>query len=237
MEKVLLKDVNWKLSNKKIGTVDATVPGCVHTDLLAAGKIEDPFWRDNSKNVQWIENEDWIYSCKFNAKSGKYVSLVFEGLDTYTDIFLNGTKIGETENMFIPYEFNVSNILKDGENSLEVQFRSPIKEVANMPLHPAAFTNERINTRRIQCTYYWDWVDRFVTCGIYRPVYLRYANDMYIKDIYVSTDSIDRFSAQLYCEIELENYEVGGMVSVIILDPDGKTVAETELYVRERQIV
>lgn len=237
MKKVYLNNEDWKLLNERVGTVKATVPGCVHTDLAMNDKIPDMFWRDNNESLKWIENENWTYSCSFEAKAGKAVSLVFEGLDTYADVYLNGSLIGKSDNMFIEHEFDISSVLKDGENTLEVFFRSPIAEVKDMPQHEAAFTNERVNTRRVQCTYGWDWVERYITCGIYRPVYIKYADDMYISDVYISTDNIDRFSAQLYCEVELKNYENGGMVYIDILSPEGKKVAGTEFYAREELFV
>lgn len=237
MNKVYLNKELWKLKNDTVGTVNAIIPGCVHTDLANNNKIPDMFWRDNNVSLQWIENEEWTYYCEFNAKIGKHISIVFEGLDTYADIYLNGIHLGHTDNMFVEYEFDVSNVLEKSNNMLEVQFHSPVKAVQSMPKHWAAFTNERINTRRMQCTYGWDWVDRFVTCGIYRPIYLKYAEDIHIKDVYVSTDSIDKFSAQLCCEIEFGNVDAGAIANVNIIAPDGRTVATDNFYVRENNVV
>src|SRR4030042_3773914 len=80
----------------------ARVPGCVHLDLRAAGLIPDPFYRDNELRVQWVEKEDWEYRKEFKvtaAISGKaHVELVAQGLDTFAAIFLNGQKVGETNN-------------------------------------------------------------------------------------------------------------------------------------------
>lgn len=237
MQKVYLNQRNWKLENDKVGVLEATVPGCVHTDLLNNKKIEDMYWRNNPLNVRWIEDCDWTYSCDFDAKREGNVSLVFEGLDTYSSVYLNGEHLGDTDNMFIPHEFNVSGKLKEKDNNLTVIFKSPIKAVENMPERVGAFTSERINTRRMQCTYSWDWVDRFVTCGIYRDVFLKYADDMYVENIYVNTQNIDSISAQIYTELTLENYEDGGIVKIEILSPEGKRVAGTELYSRESTVV
>src|SRR5689334_4885379 len=71
----------------------ASVPGCVHTDLLKNKLIEDPFYRDNEKKLQWIGKTDWEYETTFNATPEllrhQHLELVFEGLDTYADVFLN----------------------------------------------------------------------------------------------------------------------------------------------------
>ena len=202
MKKVLLCD-NWRLFGEKSDGLPATVPGCVHTDLLNNGVIDDPYWRDNNKAYQWIEKENWNYCCSFEAEPSEHVYLVFEGLDTYADIYLNGEHIAVAEDMFLPLRTNVSGKLKEKDNFLEVRFRSPVKEVEGNPELEAAFTAERLYTRRIQCTYGWDWVDRFVTCGIFRPVYLDYTSGMYAKSVYVTTENIDAFGAQIYTEIAL----------------------------------
>lgn len=236
MKKININD-GWVLSSEKYKDLKAEVPGCVHTDLVKNALIGDMFWRDNSEKVRWIENCDWTYSNSFDAETGNKVSLVFEGLDTYSSVYLNGELLGETDNMFIPYEFDVSGKLKEKDNLLVVKFSSPVKAVENMPEREAAFTSERINTRRIQCTYSWDWVDRFVTCGIFKPVYLRYADDMYVDNIYVVTQSVDSFGAQIYTELSLCNYDRGGLVKMEIFSPDGKRAAGTELYSRESSIV
>ena len=230
-------ECNWVLSNEKIGTIDASVPGCVHTDLAAAGIIKDLFYRDNNKQYLWIENEDFTYSCCFDAKTEEKASIVFEGLDTYCDVYLNGKCIGSAQDMFIPYSFDVSGLLRERDNKLEVRFRSPVKEVEGREALEGAFTTERLHTRRIQCTYGWDWVDRFVTCGIYRPVYISYGNDMHASSAYIYTENLDKYSAQLYLELEFENYTEGACVTVDIISPDGDIVNKAEFFCKEPMAV
>jgi len=236
MRKQYLEE-NWKLIGDKIGTVDATVPGCVHTDLMNEGIIKDLFWRDNNKQYEWIENCDFTYTCLFDAVCLEKASLVFEGLDTYCDVYLNGQKIGCADDMFIPYEFDVSRKLKSKDNLLEVCFRSPVKEVKDEPLCVGAFTRERMRTRRIQCTYGWDWVDRFVTCGIYRPVYIKYGDDMHVDSAYILTENIDEHSAQICVELELYNYQNGGIVNVDIVSPGGDIVCNASFYAEEPKVI
>lgn len=236
MEKIYLKE-NWKLLGAEIGTLDAEVPGCVHTDLINHGIIKDIFWRDNNQNYQWIENCDFTYTCLFDGRENTTAALVFEGLDTYCDIYLNGEKIGSANNMFIPYSFDVSGKLKAKDNLLEVKFRSPIKEIEGLPLCEGAFTRERIRTRRIQCTYGWDWVDRFVTSGIWRPVYIEYGEDMYVDSAYIVTQNIDEYSAQMYIELELANYQKGSVLNIEILSPKGKRIYSADVYSKEAKIV
>ena len=86
---------NWLFHQEGTDRVlDAEVPGCVHLDLFYNDLIDDPFYRDNEKKLQWIENEDWIYTNRFiidsNDLDADHIELVFNGLDTYAEIFLNG---------------------------------------------------------------------------------------------------------------------------------------------------
>ena len=236
MKRVKL-DANWKLYGSEVGTLNATVPGCVHTDLIDNGIIKNIFWRDNNKNYQWIENCDWEYSCIFDASPDKNVRIVFDCLDTYADVFLNGTLVGSVDNMFIPHIFDVSGILKSFGNDLKVCFRSPIKEVADKPLDRGAFSKERMNTRRMQCTYGWDWVDRFVTCGISGDVWLEYKNGIDVESVYIKTDFIDSFGAQISVDYNFSDFEEGAIAHTDIIDSSGEIVAHTDFYVDREYFV
>lgn len=237
MQKIYLND-NWQLMGSELlAPLAVSVPGCVHTDLLSHGVISDPFWRDNNKENSWIELSDWTYSTVFDAPTGDNVAIVFDGLDTYADIYLNDECLGSVGNMFIPHTFPVSEILKPIGNRLEVRFRSPVREVEGRPTLPAAFTCERLHTRRLQCTYGWDWVDRFVTCGIFRPVYLTYSSGIEIDSLYVYTDSIDKYSAQICTELFFVNIGKGGLATVKIIAPDGTIVAKTQFYADRAKMI
>ena len=106
----------------------ATVPGCVHTDLLANKLIEDPFYRDDEPKLQWIGKTDWEYQTTFDAPprllKREHVELVFEGLDTYATVTLNGSTLLEADNMFRTWRVDAKRLLKPGANTLHVTFRS-----------------------------------------------------------------------------------------------------------------
>ncbi|HVJ58582.1 MAG TPA: hypothetical protein VM574_12160, partial [Terrimicrobiaceae bacterium] len=108
----------------------AKVPGCIHSDLLRHKRIPDPFWGSNENELQWIEEEDWSYRCRFAIKADfchyEHIELVAEGLDTVASIRLNGENIGWTENMFVAHRFDVKQALRPGRNILEIRFSSPI---------------------------------------------------------------------------------------------------------------
>ena len=111
----------------------ATVPGCVHTDLLANKLIDDPFYRDNEKKQQWIDKKDWEYQTTFKVAPAtlarSHVELVFEGLDTYAQVYVNEKLILSADNMFRTWRVDAKPALQAGDNSLRIVFRSPINEI------------------------------------------------------------------------------------------------------------
>ncbi|HEU4432849.1 MAG TPA: hypothetical protein VFR51_05590, partial [Pyrinomonadaceae bacterium] len=131
---VISIDAGWQF--REAGKPDwhnATVPGCVHTDLLANKLIEDPFYRDNEKKQQWIGKTNWEYRTTFKITpqimNRENVELVFEGLDTYAEVYLNDQLLLNADNMFRTWRINAKQALKTGDNSLRILFRSPINEI------------------------------------------------------------------------------------------------------------
>ncbi|MGB5844742.1 MAG: glycoside hydrolase family 2 protein, partial [Anaerolineales bacterium] len=113
----------------------ASVPGGVHTDLLALDRIPDPFEADNEQRVQWVAESDWIYrygfSCSPELLAQEKIFLVCEGLDTLATVVLNGHELGQTYNMFRRYEWEVKSFLDSkGANELTITFLSPVKFTA-----------------------------------------------------------------------------------------------------------
>jgi len=224
----------WQLSgldpNGKDFKIEAAVPGCVHTDLMKAGMIPDPFYRDNADLCQWIENGDFTYEKTFTLdKVEENTFLEFDGLDTYADVFLNGKKIGHSENMFLPCAFCADGALCVGENTLTVKFFSPIRAVAGKPERRAAFTTERVYTRRIQCTYGWDWVARFVTMGIFRDVRLSVHEKNTVVHPYVYTKAVTPYGAQVGLDVEIRDFcDCGDVLKITLKSPKGEVVWQKE---------
>jgi beta-mannosidase len=159
----------------------ATVPGCVHTDLLAAGKIPEPFHGTNEQQLQWIEERDWEYRARFTlpatALREERLELVADGLDTVATVTLNGRVIGRTENMFVPGRWDVRGVARAGRNELVIRFRSAMDYVrrARTFTPPSEFNDpvgKCVRIRKEQCQFGWDWGPRFVTAGIWRDIRL-----------------------------------------------------------------
>lgn len=168
---------NWEFLDPRTSKwFKAEVPGTIHTDLLANGLIPDPFYRDNEMKVQWVENENWKYKLEFIAAdkifTQKYIDLVFEGLDGYARVLLNGKLILFSNNMFLGHRVDVKPSLKKGKNKLEVHFLPQAWTTKNYKASQSVVypENERAFIRKAQYQFGWDWGPRLVTCGIWKNV-------------------------------------------------------------------
>ncbi|KAL7623756.1 hypothetical protein AAE478_005309 [Parahypoxylon ruwenzoriense] len=161
------------------------VPSQVHMDLLANNKIPDPFIDLNELAVQWIAEKDWTYKLQFSkppelAADGPVTTdIVFEGLDTFATVLLNGTQILESDNMFLSHRIEVTELL-GGENVLEIRFDSAMlrgRELVKEHSHEHTFyvrqtEVSRVPVRKAQYNWGWDWGPILMTAGPWRPVYL-----------------------------------------------------------------
>ncbi|HMD00299.1 MAG TPA: hypothetical protein VKH37_09100, partial [Ferruginibacter sp.] len=182
---------NWKFhqANEKKWYA-ATVPGTVHTDLLANNLIPDPFSRDNESKLQWIDKTDWEYKTSFIADSKvlsqKQLELVFDGLDTYAKVYLNNKLILDANNMFRGWTIDVKHSLKKGNNELRIYFSSAqnkVDSIARSRLPLVLPDNNRVYVRKAQFQFGWDWGPRFVGCGIWKKILLRAGSDLHAKPL------------------------------------------------------
>ncbi len=202
---------NWKFRRAgELEWLDARVPGMVHLDLLHHGLIPDPYYGTNEDSVQWIEREDWMYETSFTLSgigAATSYELVFEGLDTYASVFLNGEKILSADNMFRRWTVDVKPWLKPGINTLMVFFRSPMlvnepKLSGPLPYHVTAENDankEKVSvyTRKAPFQFGWDWGPRMVGCGIWRPVYILAWSGARIEDAQIFQDALEDKQASM----------------------------------------
>ena len=145
--------------------IAATVPGCVHTDLLAAGEIPDPFFGENELTLQWIGEACWTYSRSFSVPESllhrERVLLRCEGLDTLAEITINGQRVAQTDNMFRSYELDVKALLHAGDrNTISIRFDSPLPTMKRRQAErriPNWHDDGRNWVRKEPCNFGWDW--------------------------------------------------------------------------------
>lgn len=178
------------------GAITASVPGVVHTDLLAAGLIADPYLDENEKAQGWIGLTDWTYSTTFDGPAeGDRHELVFDGLDTIARVRLNGTDLGDTRNMHRTHRFDVTDQLRAEGNELVVEFSSPIRaaDAASLALGYRPHTNHHPYNaiRKMACSFGWDWGIDTSTSGIWRPVALESWSGSRLGEVRIAGDVVD----------------------------------------------
>jgi beta-mannosidase len=185
----------------------AEVPGNIHTDLCRNNLISNPFYSNNELSLKWIENENWIYKTEFLLTryqlNSDVINLIFNGLDTYAEIYLNNQHIGSSNNMFTQFKLNIKSLAKE-KNYLTIHFASAIKTAeplydAQSPRLPA--DNDRnikatsIFTRKAPYQYGWDWGPRMVGAGIWQPVFIETWNRAEMVESRVSQQSLSQENA------------------------------------------
>lgn len=181
----------WILKNDN-HTLTGNVPGDVSDDFLQAGLIKDPYFHDNCKESSWITLADWCYEKTFQvrlAELDEYTYLRFDGVDTFSDVYLNGVKVGKTANMHRGYRFPVDGLLKDGENLLSVHLHNIYDAMGKeeQEKYGSIFHANRIFARKAQCHFGWDWAPRFPGYGIYRDVALISEKKAAVDNVAVET--------------------------------------------------
>lgn len=225
------RDLNTGWEFRAVGNTDradirewrpAHVPGVVQTDLLQAGLIPDPYYQDNEFRLQWIGNTDWEYRTTIQLDAAtlahEHADLVFEGLDTFADVYLNDQSVLQTNNMFRRWRVPAKNSLKPGANTLRIVFHSPIQQmlpyVKKLPyILPAISTINGGNeqnlptapyTRKAPYQYGWDWGPRFVTEGIWQPVRLETWDALRVEDFHIHQQKVSAEAASADAELDIE---------------------------------
>ncbi|WP_300688075.1 glycoside hydrolase family 2 protein [Chryseobacterium sp.] len=199
-----LSSENWQFRNpKQKNWFPAKIPGTVHLDLMNNKLIPDPFKDENEKKVQWVENEDWEYQTTFSVSSQELkkenIDLIFNGLDTFAEIYLNGKLLKKTDNMFRKWKVPVKNYLIKGDNLLQINFKSAVstgKELAKavpftVPESPRSFV------RKAQYQFGWDWGPRLITAGIWKDIKIEYWNTAKIETLKIEQKNIADKKADL----------------------------------------
>ena len=232
-------DSNWQFKElNEHSWLPAKVPGTIHTDLMDNGIIEDPYYRLNERKVQWVDKKDWVYQTTFNLDEETFNrenhELCFEGLDTYTTVYLNDSVILRSNNMHRTYTVNVNPYLREGDNILRVLLESPIRKglalydslgyVLPVSANDQAETGKvpggkRINvhTRKAAYHYGWDWGPRLVTSGIWRPITLRSWDEFRINELSL-TQKMNGDVAVVMAHIKIESSieEAHGLLEVYL---------------------
>ena len=171
---------NWsfkKSTEKK--WLPAKVPGSVYTDLIAQKIIPNPFYGTNNERLHWIDTSNWEYQHNFTCNDSLFASanieLIFDGIDTYADIYINNNLLHQSNNMFRQWLINIKPFIKKGKNNIHLYFHSAQKitdSIATSQLPIVRPDNSRVYARKAQYQFGWDWGPTFINAGIWKKVWI-----------------------------------------------------------------
>ena len=227
----------------------ATVPGHVHPDLVRAGVIPDPFWRQSEWGVAWVDEADWTYRTTFTVDADRLASrgahgrhfLQFGGLDTLARVYLNDTLVGTSENFFVPLRVDVTGALREGDNAVRVEFDSALRAGRD---RAAAYLGDgtsergagsyfnfgpRAFVRKPQYMFGWDWGPELVSCGIWQGVELVTVPVAEIVDWRYEYDFADPLTVAIRLQITVEKYDPRPLTVGVALYAPGDNTPEAAL--------
>jgi beta-mannosidase len=215
--------------------IDIAVPGAVYQALVAAGRLQDPFYDQNERACAWVRDREWWYRTTFvceqaeSLQADERLQLVFQGLDTFATIWLNGIKIGETRNMFREAVFDVTEyLLLNAPNTLALCFNPSLERVKEMtapswgiPLSNSAgpiANTKRTLMRKAQFGCGWDIGPDLPTVGIWRPVNVSRQRQALIGGVHSTTMYIDQQQdfAEVSVDVEIERFAGEGPLNLVV---------------------
>ena len=213
--------------------VRATVPGSVYHDLLAAGEMPDPFWRDNEDAALKLMEHDFVYTRTFEAPESlvacKRALLRCEGLDTLAEISVNGVAVGSADNMHRIWEFDLKGVLRAGENTIAVTLRSPTRFIREAYAQGRADGSSDAMVgfpllRKAHCMFGWDWGPRLPDAGIWREIALLGIEEARMEQVHIRQRH-EQGRVVLSIETGIDGESSGTSVDVTVTAPDGGTLA------------
>lgn len=234
--KIELND-NWVMT--KCGGSErlmCSVPCSVYKTLLEHGRLQDPYRRENEYSSTSVSDDDYEFSTVIYADSSvlryKNIRLVFDGIDTLSEVYLNDRLIGVTDNMHRIWEFDVKELLCAGENQLRVKISSPNRYIARKqterPLWGVDSTMPGYTyLRKAHCMFGWDWGPKLPDMGIWRGVRLECFTEGRILDVRYSQEHKGG-QVRLKCFVHSENYGCGSAV-LEVYSPGGRSLLCEEI--------
>lgn len=218
--------------------IPAQVPGSVYQNLLEAGEIEDPFYRENEMDARQVSERDYFYRRYFSVGPELLcmdcVILSCQGIDTIAQIWMNGACVLHCDNMHRVWEANVAGVLHEGENEILIHFTSPYKHVeAVKARHPdmdleGHLFQAHLQMRKAAYMFGWDWGPALADMGIWKPIAIQgYTAGRILQ---LKADQIHRFEeVVITCQMEAEFYQNGAGGQVSIFDSNNQLIGKEDV--------
>ncbi|KAF8812399.1 glycoside hydrolase family 2 protein [Phlegmacium glaucopus] len=212
----------------------SSFPTTVHVELLKLKKIPDPFVGLHEWDVQWVGEAEWAFKTTFNVTekelASQNVDLVFDGLDTFANVTLNGNVILETENQFVSHRVSVKSKLQAGSNELLIHFESAFLkgrdiEKAHKKLVVWNGDSSRVHVRKAQYNYGWDWGPVLMTVGPWKPIALEIFESR-ILELDIRSQISEALDVKLTAVCKFSDSEAtSSYASFVLRKPDGSVEA------------
>jgi beta-mannosidase len=236
MERFDLNGV-WRLSRSgDADEIEAVVPGDVHMALAAAGRIPDPFYRDNESALQWIGQTDWTFRRRFTLPAGflahERVLLLCDGLDTLAEVVVNGRSLARTDNMFRRYQFEAGGYLQAGENEIAIHFAAPVtygwKRFAHGFLPDWGIDSHKIAggpwLRKAPSHFGWDWGPKLTGCGVWGDIRLAAFDTARLTDVHIR-QTHEAGAVRLDVRIAIKRWRDAPLAVAVNVCLDGEALA------------
>lgn len=224
----------------------ATVPGTIHTDLMDNKLINDPYDRNNEQSVQWVSERVWTYSTTFdrgNCNLFENATLVFDGLDTYAEIYLNGKPLNHTEgshitnNMFRQWRFPLPKDIKEKGNLLVIKFLPSVAQEKQLAKSLSyKLPDNRVFSRKAPYQSGWDWGPKLITCGIWKNVYIDLWNEISIENISIKQTELTKKKGVLEVRTIVQSSKEGDVELNYYMDDRHVYSKKTDLKKGENSI-
>lgn len=200
----------WNLKTDTLNiNLQVNIPSEAHADLYENDLIPHPYGEgDEEKQLQWIPQHQWDYSLKFDVDKNIWqndnIDLIFNGLDTYADVWLNGEKILHSDNMFVRYEKDVKHLLKKRDNELKVRFYPfDAQRDSLIETYRLRFPEKYAVMRKAAYQNGWDWAPRYLNIGIWKDVELHGWSGFKVENVSVLTENLSGNDAEMSANIEV----------------------------------
>ena len=219
-------DKSWTVTTDTLNIkMQVDVPSVIQADMYENGLIPHPYKSNVEPQLLWIPQHEWVYSLDFRAEDyilrEDVIELVFEGLDTYADVWFNGEKIIHSDNMFRTYSYDVKDLIKEN-NKIKIKFYPFDKERDSLiETYRLRFPEKYAVMRKAAYQNGWDWAPRYMNMGIWQPVYIKAWTRSTICSASVITKDIHDDKADLFFEACI-NADVEHNISLQLFQEDEK---------------
>ena len=226
----------WTLMGDTLNNINMQidVPSVVQQSLYENGLIPHPYLGTVENELLWISDHPWDYGLRFDADRDlldkEYIELVFDGIDTYAEVSLNGEKLFFADNQFRTWKHEVKDLLKEKDNLLEVHFiRYDSTQLALYEQHQPKLPEKYAVSRKAPYQHGWDWAPKYKNVGIWKPVKLVGWNEARLENAYIVTQSANAERAELSLHLDVESNEDKDITIEVGVSTGSTTLASRSL--------